>query len=662
MSDLKQRYEEIIDSKATAADKERELAEYKKLLVEQYGFEKDAVEQINLERQTGIDLINQETEAILRRTISENGNAFQRSREVMEAPQRVTVATDAFGISGVLPQLQAVGMQLIDLGNDTDGLAFSTNNLEDAYQILADAIDILQKKQLSRLGLTEDEERLLDTLNDKYWELGETISEWAEIYHGQIELTARYNLLMEGVSGKVIESKDAFDGLKRTLYETYGADKEVWEVMNSLINEMFPLLSQSVEETTEAVGEETQSFFANQAALDADADSTKRLAAAKADAEAAVRNLIPALFDEEGKLTDAGKAALEASNYLADLVQAEINLQNETARANYANIRAQLAALSTDAVKAAMAIIAAYNAAQAARDMGHSVGNLGYDREHMPAGTGNAVNLLRQLEALEATINSTTIQATAVGHYTSGSSSSGGSSGGRTGGSSGGRTGGSSSSSKTEDPKLTALKDRVSLLKSELSLLQAKGASEEEQIAKMKEIQKALHNQADYMRSIKASQKDINDISTEWWNYHNQISDLMAKEAESAEREADALERARKAQQDLINALRNRNVHFYNAASGQWEWSANPSSVASAREAYTSAMADLPAAAREALAYSGGKWLSTQLTHPNSGATNNFGSTFNIAGINISEADARAMSVYDLLQLSKKLSIYGNAG
>ena len=749
LGDLKQRYLDIVDSTASAAEKTHQLTEFKKALVEQYGFEKEAVQQINLERQTGIDLLNQEMEASMRRTLSENKPAFDRAAEIYNGTTETESFWYYFGESLPIEEMERFGATLVSQEDGVSKVVVSGENLRETYDNLSGVISVLEKKQLSRNGLTYEEEELLNDLRARYHELGTQMEEWGSIYENQIELQAKYNLLMEGVAGKVIDSKDAFDGLKRTLEATYGANTEVWEVMNRLLNETFPQFSGAVSDAEDAVDDlngsvqnETGSWWANTAALDDNADSTKRLQAAKADAEAAVRNLLPVLFDEEGKLTEAGAAALQASDYLADLVQAEINLQNETARANYANIRAQLAALSTDAVRAAMSIIAAYNAAQAAREMGYSVGNLGYDREHLPPGTLNAYGLLQQLAALEAQINSTTIQAAAVGAYGSGGSSSSG--GHSSGGSSGGRTSGSSSgSSSTTDARLVALRERVSLLRSELELLRAQGAGDDAIIGKIREIMAALQNQANYMTSIGESQTDINGLLTdyynyqneinelleeeedttdsilerlrerqalleseldlenvngsndrarivtmqqimdvlqqqidhmreigadqtdinrlcvEWWRYHNQISDLMEQEAQSATEQAEALERARNAQEALNNALRERNVHIYNAATGQWEWAANPSTVAAAQSELDEARAAIPM-------YSNpyGPGYKSSLFAPKGGTsivnsgTKNYGSTYNIGGINISEADAKSMSLYQLLQLSKSLGIY----
>lgn len=97
---------------------------------------------------------------------------------------------------------------------------------------------------------------------------------------------------------------------------------------------------------------------------------------------------------------------------------------------------------------------------------------------------------------------------------------------------SGGKT---TSTKSTKDTQLEALKDRVSVLKSELSLMQERGDSEDKQIAKMREIQAALHNEAEYMRKIGSNQADINALSEEHWKITNDINKLLDEQNQKAE-------------------------------------------------------------------------------------------------------------------------------
>ena len=196
----------------------------------------------------------------------------------------------------------------------------------------------------------------------------------------------------------------------------------------------------------------------------------------------------------------------------------------------------------------------------------------------------------------------------------------------------------SKSTKSTKDTELERLKDIVSLRKSELSLMQERGDSTADQIDKMRQIQAALHAQAEYMRRIGARQADINALSTEHWKITKQIQELQKdlwdeledavnkkleeaadardkqvdaidkqiaalKDAKQAEDEALKLEQLKAAvlekQNALLEAQKERTVRVFNAATGQWEWEANASSVKSAQDAYEKAKEDLAEYERE---------------------------------------------------------------
>lgn len=202
--------------------------------------------------------------------------------------------------------------------------------------------------------------------------------------------------------------------------------------------------------------------------------------------------------------------------------------------------------------------------------------------------------------------------------------SGGGGSGG--GGSGGG--GGSSSAKSQTDAVLDGHKKTVALLKSELDLMEKQGASGKDRIDKLKDIQGALHDEAEYLRSIGAEQTEINALSSEWWDIEKQIRDIPKEivdelkaavdaqlEQAAAVRDAkisaldkqlDALKEARDVEKDrltleekqlaveearaaLEEARNERHTRYYNVATGQWEWGASGQSVKSAEEALANA-------------------------------------------------------------------------
>ena len=191
--------------------------------------------------------------------------------------------------------------------------------------------------------------------------------------------------------------------------------------------------------------------------------------------------------------------------------------------------------------------------------------------------------------------------------------------------------GGGSSS----DANLDAHKQKVELLKSELTLLEKQNASEDTQKDKIRQIQQALHSQAQYLRSIGGSQADINALSAEWWEWQEKIngtlkntddllnelqgvmsdklsdlSDQRQNELDAIDAQIDALKQQKEtrdeqldleekilavqqAQAKLADAQNERTVRQYNARTGQWEWVADQKEVDSAQEALDEAKKDL---------------------------------------------------------------------
>lgn len=87
--------------------------------------------------------------------------------------------------------------------------------------------------------------------------------------------------------------------------------------------------------------------------------------------------------------------------------------------------------------------------------------------------------------------------------------------------------------SQIVDLRKQEYEERRSYLENELSLMEAQDKNYQEQTAKIREIQEVLHLYADYLRSIGASQEEINDLSIDWLDYMEQIQQLQIDYYES---------------------------------------------------------------------------------------------------------------------------------
>ena len=145
------------------------------------------------------------------------------------------------------------------------------------------------------------------------------------------------------------------------------------------------------------------------------------------------------------------------------------------------------------------------------------------------------------------------------GSASSGASSGGSSasyassSGSSSASSSGSSSSSSSSSSSDKNPQLEALEKRVSLLKSELSLLEERDVSLDSQIDKQREIQKAIQDQIIYLSQTGGEQEKINNLWTEYWKIEN---DVRSDRLEKAKGELDILEASKRPIREQIEKQR----------------------------------------------------------------------------------------------------------
>lgn len=287
----------------------------------------------------------------------------------------------------------------------------------------------------------------------------------------------------------------------------------------------------------------------------------------------AIPGLVDNLYDESGAMTDAGRSAISAAGSVQELAMALAQLGVSTAKQNLMSFVSETTALERMTTKAAQ--------------------------------KKNLQEALAEANAIMASVQ--------TWDFTKLENSSGGGGGG----------------GSKKDQKLEQHEKTISLLKSELAIMQERGEEEGAQIEKMKQIQDALHREADYLRSIGGDQEEINGLSLEWLQYQNKINDLLddigeklkndiketledmeERETSALQQQLDAMESKNKAEERatklkekqlavsealaaLENARNERTVRQYNASTGQWEWVANESNVKSAESAYDKAVDDL---------------------------------------------------------------------
>lgn len=97
-----------------------------------------------------------------------------------------------------------------------------------------------------------------------------------------------------------------------------------------------------------------------------------------------------------------------------------------------------------------------------------------------------------------------------------------------------------------------AFKEQIAILEHELFLMEKNGATNEERIQKLKEIQDVLEQQGKWFREqgIDDSSEYIRNLQEQWWGFQDQITSIYDSIAEEAEK---AAEEARQAWEDSLN-------------------------------------------------------------------------------------------------------------
>lgn len=604
-SDLKSSYESGTGSK-------KDFEDATDRLLEKLGYEKDSVDELTAKYGSLDAAIRASTESALESALYDAKAATIAAEKAL-----VAAAEDTYGsqMAGALELDSAEAVikdyqenlearkELIDAGKQDATKIFGENQYSSNEKLINGVKSAVEDYNTAVKNQTELENKLQavrDGTLDSYGRENELLEE-------NNQLTEENN---QKTSEKVSKIQEYGKALKQQESDLAAVSAALGEyringnISASTLQNLIGLSDKYVEMLTDEDGQlriTEESLKAVASAILEDVDATQQQIGASSSADEAAAKFVSSLLDVAENAGYSGKA-------LYDLALEIIKL-NETGLDLSAQI-AQVVALgrAAGATAASIASISGIKSSDADRTIKGwlQTGQVGsYEEGEQKLLQG----IYDSFDYSESSWNK------------SGSSGSKGSSSG----------GGGSSS----DARLTAHKERVTLLKSELTLLEKQGASEDAQKAKMREIQDALSAQADYMRSIGASQADINDLSSEWYDWQKKIKeqtksmdDLLselkdamqdslssqqdARDAELAALDAqlDALKRQKetkndqltleekilavqKAQADLANAQNERTVRQWNASTGQWEWVADEGNVKSAKDSLEKAEKDL---------------------------------------------------------------------
>lgn len=115
LQNLRQEYINIVDSESDVSKKTEELNKWKETLIETYGFEKEAIEKVNLEREKGLGLLDDE---ITKNRINSAETWLTENKDSYEDAKKKLTSRNNSSENAVIPQANVVTQVTKDALND----------------------------------------------------------------------------------------------------------------------------------------------------------------------------------------------------------------------------------------------------------------------------------------------------------------------------------------------------------------------------------------------------------------------------------------------------------------------------------------------------------------------------------------------------------------
>lgn len=270
LKDLRAEYESMLESTDSDSEKTEALNEWKRKLIETYKVEKDAIDKVNLSRETGINLIDEEISKRASETLGQLGSGYLDAVSKIESAQRDYLSTFQYAIGGmgdfydtsesigrsvdafkelgvVVKEIKGFGAQEAHLG-----LLIESDSLTEQVRVLDGMIS-----QLTKLNdLSEAERALLDELEKKRNSYTATLENNSEAYEKGNEAMAIVKLqeYTTGVNDIANVTEESFEAWREGLIKTAGESKGLANVLEDMAYDLFPQYKKSVDNTSGAMG------------------------------------------------------------------------------------------------------------------------------------------------------------------------------------------------------------------------------------------------------------------------------------------------------------------------------------------------------------------------------------------------------------------------
>lgn len=256
--DLKDEYISILDSTDDEATKVSKLNDIKQTLIDKYGATEEALKDLNLEREKGIELLDNEIEAINRRdrntwlrdngyTNTQNGKAEIKNNSVID-----NAIKNIEKVNKALPNLSTKQLNIDDVSEDIksmfsrfDNIGYTVQievdaeNAIDQYSKVGEIIDKLEVKKQSYNGLTKSELKLLSLLQDRYSSLKDTVETYGNNYTTYQSYIAQ-NKYEDFEDSYETQGQDTYQDFRKALLNSANGDTQLKNEFEKILKEKFP--------------------------------------------------------------------------------------------------------------------------------------------------------------------------------------------------------------------------------------------------------------------------------------------------------------------------------------------------------------------------------------------------------------------------------------
>lgn len=161
---------------------------------------------------------------------------------------------------------------------------------------------VLAREALNDLASTSEEAGKIVGNSEAYQKLNETINSLAGSFNGYLESTVKLNANEILIRDGIPQTREEFEKFRDNVISATGANEEFNEIIEKIINDMFPYLAQAAEETGEAI---SNSFGVSQESIDELRETISELSDSIDGFQSGFDTVISAIeeYNENGYLT-----------------------------------------------------------------------------------------------------------------------------------------------------------------------------------------------------------------------------------------------------------------------------------------------------------------------------------------------------------------------